>query len=175
MKLQMAEKWKNNQSSVAETISHRTGVGQNELLGGWHALLSDLLNSMRSYLMPAQIITFQHLSPQEKQQFQHIFNRVHVPDSACGVYLPSSVRNQLMYSNQGLEIPVQESTPRDDGVLLFSRLSSHSIIINVLLAHPPYTPAVDVYEEGALLAGYVYGSLDECLAAIEGVVQTHLR
>ena len=97
-----AEKWKNNQSSVAETISHRTGVGQNELIGGWHALLSDLLNSMRSYLMPAQIITFQHLSPQEKQQFQHIFNRVHVPDSACGVYLPSSVRNQLMYSNQGL-------------------------------------------------------------------------
>ncbi|NNK85508.1 MAG: hypothetical protein HKO91_08165 [Desulfobacterales bacterium] len=58
--------------------------------------------------------------------------------------------------------------------MLFSRPVSHKTIVNGLLAHPPFAPAVDVYNRGALLAGYVYDGIDQCLADLTAVIQTHL-
>jgi hypothetical protein len=73
-----------------------------------------------------------------------------------------------------LEIPPDEIVPKDDGVILASRTSSHATIVNALLAHAPCAPAIDVYDNGALVAGYVYHAIDDCLAAMSGVIQTHL-
>jgi hypothetical protein len=79
-----------------------------------------------------------------------------------------------MYTNQGTSIPADEAIPKDDGVLILSRPSSHETIVNGLLAHSPYAPAVDVYDHGALLAGYVYDGIGECLGDLTAVIQTHL-
>ena len=79
-----------------------------------------------------------------------------------------------MYTNQGLDIPAGETVPRDDGVLLFSRTTSNETIVNGLFAHQPFAPAVDVYDQGALLAGCVYENIGECLADLNAVIQTHL-
>jgi hypothetical protein len=72
------------------------------------------------------------------------------------------------------KVPEAELQPKDDGVLLFSRPSSHAIIINSLLAHSPYAPAIDVYDQGSLLAGYVFKSIDECLDSISHIIDTYL-
>ena len=170
----MTPKTDTQTTRLDQTISQRSGVGPNELVGGWQAILSNLLNQMNPYLKRAQIVTFQHLTTDESQIFQQAARQILVPQSVCGIYLPPSVRNQMMYTNQGRDIPADEGRPADDGVLLFSRHSSFDTIVNGLLAHPPCAPAVDVYENGALLAGYVYDSIDACLASITDVIQTHL-
>jgi hypothetical protein len=43
------------------------------------------------------------------------------------------------------------------------------------LAKPPFTPAIDVYDNGQLLAGYVYNTIDECIDDLTKVLQIHLK
>jgi len=160
--------------SMGQTIVRRSGVGPNDLIAGWQSVLSRMLDQMQPFLHPARIITFQRIHPYEQGVFQQIVQRVTMSEQAWGIYLPPSVRNQLMYTNQGLDIPAGEAVPRDDGVLLFSRLALHETIVNSLLARSPFAPAVDVYDQGALLAGYAYDNIDECLADMTAVIQTHL-
>jgi hypothetical protein len=159
---------------IDKTISQRSGIGPNDLVRGWQSMLSNLLNDLRSYLKPSKIVTFRHLTSSEKEMFEKIVQRVAVPDSAYGIFISASARNQMMYTNQGFEVPAEASAPKDDGVLLFSRPSSHQTIINALLAHHPHTPAIDIYDDGALLAGYVYESIDDCIGALTEVVDTYL-
>jgi len=160
--------------SMGQTIVRRSGVGPNDLIAGWQSVLSHMLDQMRPFMQPARIITFQHMQPHEQSMFQQIIQRITMSEQAWGIYLPPSVRNQLMYTNQSLDIPAGEAVPRDDGVLLFSHPTSHETIVNGLLAHQPYAPAVDVYDRGALLAGYVYDNIDACLADLTAVIQIHL-
>ena len=159
---------------IEKTIGQRAGIGPNEMVSGWQAMLKDLLNRMRAYLKPGHIITFQDLTHDERRWFETILQRIQIPERACGVYLPPSVRNQMMYTNQGRLVPLEESEPKDNGALLFTRQSSHDIIVNALLAEPPCTPAIDVYDNGALLAGYVFDSLENFLESISNAVHTHL-
>ena len=170
----MTQDTENKPRSIDATITQRTGVGANELISGWQSILRKILERMEPYLRPSRIITFQHIEPHEKERFQVIVDKVRIPKQACSVYLPPSVRNQLLYSNRGLETPFDETVPKDDGVILSSHTSSHDIIVNALLAHPPSAPAIDVYDNSALVAGYVYQSIDDCLTAMSGVMQTHL-
>ena len=157
-----------------QTIARKSGVGPNDLIAGWQSVLSRMLDLMQPFMQSAHIITFQRMHPHEQSVYQHIIQRVTLSEQAWGIYIPPSVRNQLMYTNQGLDIPAGEDVPRDDGVLLFSRTTSHATIVNGLLAHQPYAPAVDVYDQGALLAGYAYDNIDACLADLTAVIQTHL-
>ena len=49
------------------------------------------------------------------------------------------------------------------------------------IAHRPaamilyFTPAIDVYDDGQLLAGYVYNTIDECVDNLTRVLQVHLQ
>jgi hypothetical protein len=38
-----------------------------------------------------------------------------------------------------------------------------------------FTPAIDVYDNGQLLAGYVYNTIDECVDNLTTVLQIHLQ
>jgi hypothetical protein len=108
--------------SMEQTIVRRSGVGPNDLITGWQSVLSSMLDQMQPFLQPTRIITFEHIHPYEQGVFQQIVQRVTMPEKAWGIYLPPIVRNQLMYTNQRLEIPAGEAVPRDDGVLLISRV-----------------------------------------------------
>ena len=159
---------------IDQTISDRAGFGPNDMIKGWQSILVQLLNQLGSHLQPSRIISFRTLTTEEQQMFERITAQVCLDTDACGVYLSPSVRNMMMYTNRGVDIPDEAKTPTDDGVLLFSRLSSHDTIINAVLAHPPYAAAVDVYQEGALIAGYVFNTIDDCLTGIAEVVETYL-
>ena len=119
-------------------------------------------------------MTFRNLTEDEKQIFKRIVQEVTVPASAWGIYLSPSARNQMLYTNQGQPVPEAAMSSPDSGVILLSCPNSSETIINALLAHPPHTPAVDVYDKGALLAGYVFETIDGCLAGMSNIVATHL-
>lgn len=65
--------------------------------------------------------------------------------------------------------------PPDKGTVLACKKGDSDVIINALFAKPPFTPAVDVYEHGQLIAGYVYNTIDECTDGISHVLRTHLQ
>ena len=73
-------------------------------------------------------------------------------------------------------IPEHSSdNPPDEGIVLACRKNDFNVVINALLANPPFTPAIDVYDDGKLLAGYIYNTIDECIGNLTKVLQVHLQ
>jgi len=159
---------------IEDTISRRAGVGPSDMVKGWQSMLTTLLARMQPYLQPGMLVTFQQLTPGEKTLFERITDILTVPEPVQGLYLPPSVRNQMMYTNRGAAIPEGAAHPADDGVLLFSLPSADATIVNALLAHSPHTPAIDVYQEGAMIAGYMFDAVDDMITALNGVIKTFL-
>ena len=160
---------------VASTVGKRVGAGPNAMVSGWQAMLTDLLTRMRPYLQPGRMVTFRDLRATEKNTFEHLLQSISIPAAAVGLYLPPSVRNQIMYTNRGEQIPDEAQRRVDDGAALFCRHEEAEPLVNVLLARPPHTASIDVYCGGALLAGYTYRSVSECIAHLQKVVTTHLE
>ena len=67
-----------------------------------------------------------------------------------------------------------QDNPPDEGIILATRKNDFNVVINALLAKPPFTPAIDVYDDGQLLAGYTYNTSDECVGDLTKVLQIHL-
>ncbi|MDJ0783444.1 MAG: hypothetical protein QNJ22_15820 [Desulfosarcinaceae bacterium] len=167
--------YRGHSTPIHETIANRTGIGPNQLVGGWQQMLTDLLDQMEAYLRPGQLITFRDLRSDEKETFAELLRHLQLPDTAFGLFLPPSVRNQMMYLNRGRPIPEEARHSADDGVVLLRRTDVKDPLVNVLLARPPHTAAIDVYSEQALLAGYTYRTPAECIDHLQQVVDTHLR
>jgi hypothetical protein len=133
---------------------------------------------MQPYLQAGRLVTFQNLLPVEAAFFDSLHAGIQVPPRAAALYISPSVRHQMMYANQQPHPPYlpafDPEAQNDAGVLLASGLDDYRIIVNVLFAHPPCTPAVDVYENGRMIAGYTYYTIDECIAAINPHLQVHL-
>ena len=164
---------------IAEIIENRTSAGPNELVRGWHNLLSDILTKTAPLMRSGHLITFQELLAEEKAFFERLYPRLKIPSDICSIYIPPSVRHHMMYhrpNEQSVSIPEHspENTP-DLGVLLACRSGNYSSVVNALLAKPPFAPAVDVYDDGQLLAGYVYDAIDECIDEFSDILRNHLQ
>lgn len=163
---------------IVATIEGRVRAGEDPTVAGWQAMLSDLLQQMAPYMAAGRLVTFQTLQPREKDFFVTLHDTVLVPDGAAALYLPPSVRHQMLYRHQtnkaallGNEDP---ENPPDAGILLASRIDDDTVIVNALFAHPPFTPAVDVYDRGQLIAGYTFYTVEECVQAQTGLIRVHL-
>ena len=133
--------------------------------------LVDLLGRMKSFLRPGVTVTFQHLTPSEITFFERLTNDVRIPQSAAAVYLPPSVREQML---GGTPVINEASGQPDAGVVVASHHDAFDIIVNVLFAFPPFAPAIDVYERGKLVAGYQFETVDACIAELSTVLDRHL-
>ena len=165
-------------SHVAETIESRSPAGKQDSVVGWHNMLKGLFSQMTPFLREGQLVTFRQLTEQEKEFFEKLHPKVAVPDDVGAVYLPPSVRFKMMYDRPEDEPqPIPEHSaenPPDEGIVLASRNTDFKVIFNALLAKPPYTPAIDIYDDGQLLAGYVYTTIDECVDQLSKVMKIHL-
>lgn len=163
---------------LTDTIEKRAGVGRNDTVSGWQAFLARILQTMQPYLQAGRLVTFQSLLPVERAFFDALHAAIQVPHRAAALYISPSVRHQMMYANQQPRpayLPAFDAAAQNDaGVLLASGMEDHRIIVNTLFAHPPCTPAVDVYESGRMIAGYTYYTIEACMAAISPLLQVHL-
>lgn len=168
-----------NNEHLADIIESRSPAGRNDSLQGWHNLLKVLLSRMALYLREGHLVTFRQLKEPERLIFEKRLLRIKVPDAAQALYLPPSVRHQMIYRRPPGEpqsIPEHSADdPPDEGIVLACCKSDYNIVINSLLAKPPFAPAIDVYDDGRLLAGYVYHTIDECIAHLSEVLQIHLQ
>ena len=140
--------------------------------------LADLLGQMSPYMTGGLLVTFQSLQPHEKDFFLKLHAGVRVPDAVAALYLPPSVRHQMLYRHQTNKAALLGSddpdNPPDAGIFLGSRVNDFGVIVNALFAHPPFTPAVDVYERGQLIAGYTYYGIEDCIQALSDLLLVHL-
>jgi hypothetical protein len=157
---------------LAQVIEQRAGTGPSEIVAGWQSMLQDMLNRTSPFLKPGLIITFQQLLPNEKAFFNRLVDGVPVPKTVQAFFLPPSVRHQMLggLPNDGDTIGLS-----DAGVLVASRADDQDIIVNALFARASCTPAVDVYEQGKLVAGYQYLSIDACRSALGTILMRHLQ
>jgi hypothetical protein len=166
-------------SGMVNTIESRSPAGKNESVHGWHNLLKKMLHQMTPYLRESHLITFQSLTDQETVFFERLIKKISVPPSVAAIYMPPSVRHQMLYERPvGEPQPIAEHSsdnPPDDGIVLACRKTDFDIVVNALLAKPPFTPAIDVYDNGQLLAGYMYNTIDECIGDLSRVFQIHLQ
>ena len=164
---------------VAEIIESRSPAGRHDSVQGWHKLLKDFLSRMAPYLRKGHLVTFRRLKEPERLFFEKQLQRIKLPVAAQALYLPPSVRHQMLYQRPaGEPQPIPEHSaddPPDEGIVLACRNSDYNVVINCLLAKPPFAPAIDVYDDGRLLAGYVYNTIDECIDNVSEVLQTHLQ
>ena len=130
------------------------------------------------YLQEAHLVTFRSLTDRESVFFEKLRQKVTVPIFVGAIYMPPSVRFQMLYDRPESEPqPIPEHSldnPPDEGIVLACRETDFNVVINALLAKPPFTPAVDVYDDGQLLAGYVYNTIDECIGDLTKVLHSHL-
>jgi len=134
---------------------------------------------MAPYLREGHMVTFRRLTDQESVFFEKLRQKISVPPSAASIYIPPSVRYQMLYNRPaGEPQPIPEHSPDnppDKGIVLACRKNDFKLVINALLAKPPFTPAIDVYDDGQLLAGYIYNTIDECIGDLTKVLQIHLQ
>lgn len=156
---------------MARVIEQRAGVGTSAMVSGWQAILDDLLRRMKPFMKTGIIVTFQNLREAEIAFFERLHQVVRIPQSAVGIYLPPSVRGQMLGENR---ISSGFSEQPDAGAVVASHHGAFDVIVNALFAFSPLTPAIDVYERGQLLAGYQYATIDECCEDLSNVLGRHL-
>jgi len=165
-------------SSVAEIIESRSPAGRQDSVRGWHDLLKKLLSQMTPYLKEGHLVTFRTLSNWERGFFEELHRKVALPSTVSAIYMPPSVRFQMLYRRpEGEPRAIPDHSPEnppDEGIILGCRRTDLDVVVNALLAKPPFSPAIDVYDNGQLLAVYVYNTIDECLGDLTKVLQTHL-
>lgn len=170
---------KTDNERMADIIEGRSPAGRHDSVQGWHKLLKDLLTRMAPWLQEGRMVTFRRLKEPERLFFEKKLQHLRVPVAAQALYLPPSVRHQMLYQRPtGEPQPVPEQSaddPPDEGIVLACRKSDYTVVINCLLAKPPFAPAIDVYDDGQLLAGYVFHTIDECIDNISDVLQTYLQ
>jgi hypothetical protein len=170
---------KSSNSSIAEIIESRSPAGRQDSVQGWQNLLRKLLSQMTPYLKEGHLVTFRTLNDREREIFEELHGKVTVPPAVSAIYMPPSVRFQMLYHRPDGEpraVPDHSpENPPDEGIVLGCRRSDLNVVVNALLAKPPFTPAIDVYDNGQLLAGYVYNTIDECIVDLTKVLQIHLK
>ena len=163
---------------IADIIARRTAPDRKALVKGWQEMLGNLLSQMTPYLRSGQLVTFRTLTAAERTFFEALHHQISVPSSVNAVYLSPSVRFRMMYHRPGRQQPPVDPSakdPPDEGIVLAVRTTDLEPIVNALFAKPPFTPAIDVYDRGELLAGYVYNTIDDCIADLANVLQVHLQ
>ena len=164
---------------MAEIIERRSPAGRHDTVAGWHNLLKNILDNMTPYLTEGHLVTFRSLSDRERVFFENLQQIITIPADVNAIYLPPSVRFQMLYHRPDGEPPAvpdhSMDDPPDEGVVLACRETDFSVVVNALMAKSPFAPAIDVYEDGQLLAGYVYHTIEECIGGLSAVMKIHLH
>jgi len=158
----------------------RINAGADPTVAGWQCFLEEMLVQLERFFRPGMMITFQDLLEEEQHFFGRLRGEIALPGSTCAVFIPPSVLKTMTSAEPGPETPTSAGyaaiSGGDAGIVLAVHCAGdYRIIANSLLAFPPYSPGIDVYEEGRLLAGYAYNTVDECLGEMEKVFGTYIK
>jgi len=168
----MNERLQARNTIVSQTMEYRTRPGHEAVVAGWQQFLIRMLDRMAPYLRSGQLVTFQRMEDDEKALFEALNGNIGIPETVRAIFIPRSVLNGMMYPDNNTP---ENRKPSEAGIILAIKEDRYDRILNAVFAFPPFTPAVDVYEEGKLLAGYVYNTIEECAGELSGIIATYLN
>jgi hypothetical protein len=172
---------------IEEKIEHarskkeaRIRSGAEPTVAGWQCFLEEMLVRLERFFVPGNMITFQNLQEEEQRLFERLRKEIPLFEGTCAVFLPPSVLKAMTGGNSRPETVTSAGfaaiSGGDAGIVLAVRCAgNYRVIANSLLAFPPYAPGIDIYEEGRLLAGYAYNTVDECIGEMAQVFRTYLK
>jgi hypothetical protein len=145
----------------------------------WEQDLKRQLTLLKPYLVAGHAVTFQAITAEERAFFTWITETVSVPGVVCAVFIPPSVVQRAMWpgirrapSDKSSEL---YSLAPDAGAVVAVRRGSLETIVNALFALPPFSPGIDVYQNGRLIAGYSYRDHRECADGLSEALKTYLK
>lgn len=144
------------------------------IVSGWQNHLKGMLARMDAFLISGRLVTFERMLPEERRFFEGLHGRVEVPHGAAAIFLPESVTRQGMAAHPDATGMEAVRKPTDAGVVLASRKGEYRRILNAVFAIEPYAPAVDIYENGSLLAGYMYHTIEARIQDLTMVMNIYL-
>ncbi|WP_373498454.1 hypothetical protein [Desulfococcus sp.] len=168
---------------IRKTDNARDAFGSHEnrsipavegIMSGWQNYLADMLTRMDEYLRPGSLVTFERMQSEERRFFESLHTRVVVPDAAAAIFMPPSVIRQMKAAHPNATGGEAFRKFTDAGIVLASRKGGYRVILNAVFALAPFAPAIDIYEDGGLLAGYMYKSIDECIRDLTTVMGIYL-
>lgn len=168
----MNERLQAKSNIVSQTMEYRTRPGHEAVVAGWQQFLTRMLEQMAPFLRSGHLVTFQQMEDDEKALFEALHGNIEIPETVRAIFIPRSVLNGMMYPDNAVP---DNQKPSEAGIILAIKEDRYDRILNAVFAFPPFTPAVDVYEEGKLLAGYVYNTIEECAGELSGIVATYLN
>ncbi len=93
---------------------------------------------MAPYLREGHLVTFRSITDRESVFFEKLQQKVTVPISVGAIYMPPSVRFQMLYRRpQSEPQPIPDHSPDnppDDGIVLACRKADFNVVINALMA-----------------------------------------
>jgi hypothetical protein len=151
----------------------RIESGSDPVIAGWQCFLEEMLIQLEAFMIPGNMVTFQNVTGDEKKQFELLQHNVRLPEQVCAVFIPPSVLQSMLHGGKEQISSLPPNLP-DSGIVLACRCGTYDLIINTLFANQPFSPGIDVYEHGNLLAGYSFTTLDECRNELTAVIHTYL-
>lgn len=152
----------------------RIESGSDPVIAGWQCFLEEMLVQLEAFMIPGNMVTFRNVTIDEKEQFEALQDNIQLPEQVCAVFVPPSVLQSMLHGGTQQASSLPTNLP-DSGIVLACRCSNYDLIVNTLFAHQPYSPGIDVYENGNLLAGYSFKTLDECQVELTQVIRTYLE
>jgi hypothetical protein len=168
----MNERLQARNNIVSQAMEYRTRPGHEAVVAGWQQFLTRMLEQMAPYLRSGHLVTFQQMEDDEKALFEALSGNIQIPETVRAIFIPRSVLNGMMYPDNNMP---ENQKPSEAGIILAIKEDRYERILNAVFAFPPFTPAADVYEEGKLLAGYVYNTIEECAGELSGIIATYLN
>ena len=160
-------------AQAKEREQRRITAGADPKVAGWQCLLEGMLIRLEAFLAPGRLVTFQSLTPAESAFYQEVAAAINLPPDVCAVFIPPSVLQGMLFTRDSGPAPARLAGGA--GIVLASRCREYAIVLNTLFALPPHAAGIDIYEEGGLLAGYSYRTIEECRENLSPVIRTYFK
>jgi hypothetical protein len=72
----------------------------------WQDILTDIMTRMKPFMISGRLVTFKTLLENESEIFKLLLISISVPDGVLALYMPPSVRHQMMYANHGADAQI---------------------------------------------------------------------
>ncbi|MFZ2634067.1 MAG: hypothetical protein WA081_14370 [Desulfosalsimonadaceae bacterium] len=158
---------------ITQKIKQWIEEGKDPRIAHWQGGLEAILNIFLPYLEPGRLIPAQPLEEDEFSVFTKALEVVDLSPNLHAAFLPASIAAKVTPPASADKIQrIEEGKPSCK--LLIARPGKEMRIMCVEISAHARKPGVDIFESGVLLGTYDFDNPQDCFAALNKIVRTHI-
>jgi len=147
--------------------------GKDPRIAHWQGGLEAILNIFLPYLEPGKLIPVQSLEEEEFPVFTKALEVVDLSPNLHAAFLPASIAAKITPPESAEKIQ-RIDTGKPSCKMLIARPGKEMRIMCVEISAHAKKPGVDIFESGVLLGTYDFDNQQDCFAALNKIVRTHI-